>query len=128
MPSSAYVRQQVTEARAMSRALLWQIISGTHLDAPKPTDAIWLETLRRGTLRKKNRSRISSEQMGGLERMISRVLKGEFPDADQATVGEARRLEMRISSIPLTEGAPWPPVLRFVDLGEQKSAPAQRED
>ena len=107
--------------RLMNETQLWQIVSGWDMRAPKPTEEIWLEALRRGTLRKKNRSRISSEQVDGLQRTIRRVLRSELPGLDEATIDEARRLEERITSLPMSERWRWSGFCP-VDLGEQKPA------
>ena len=78
---------------------------------------MWLQVLKRGILRRKYAS-IAWDRVLSLERVIDRVLKSKFADVDDATVDEARRIELHILSLSLTNRYEFSKYgFAFIDLG-----------
>ena len=82
----------------LTNSELWDMVRGT--EANRLTESVWLQVLKNGILRRKYAS-IDWDRALSLERVINRVLNGEITGVDAATVNEARRIALLISSLNL---------------------------
>jgi len=81
----------VTEPRMMTKHELWRAVSDWH-QSPGPSEAIWLEVIRRKMLNRKRY--IPVAHISSLESTVNRLLRK--PRADKETVDEAKRVKGRL--------------------------------
>ncbi len=97
-------RAELEQARGLSKRELWWIVSGGAWGT-RPTMAMWIEALRRGSFRRK-RVVISASHLPLLESAIDYVLQAtrniESHGIDERTLAEARRVSRLIQAIPFT--------------------------